>query len=233
MAQSESKPQAASWIAQLAFAAVAGLIVFGFVDMAKQAETRRSCEPLIQLRPRYLGADRSAPDFTLTDATGKQVSLSSFRGKVVILHFWTKTCGPCLQELPELAHFAERIKNEKDVVILTVTIDDGPTAVSDVWASLFGGKLPPFPVLFDPEAKVVRDLYGTSQYPETWLIDPQGIIRARFDGIPLGGENCEVAWRGSLLISALDAIRSPVACPVTFDPKYDPRPEHLVAPCRQ
>jgi peroxiredoxin len=208
-------------------------VVFGFVDMAKQAEIRRSCEPLVQLRPRYMGADRAAPDFELPDEMGRPVRLSSFRGKVVILHFWTKTCGPCLDELPDVAKFAERIRSRSDVVILTVTIDDGPTAVADVWATLFGGKLPPFIVAYDREGKVVQPLYGTTKFPETWLIDPQGVIRARFDGIPMGGENCEVAWRGTLLMSAVDAVKGPAVCPLTFDPKYDPKMDHLVAPCRQ
>ncbi|WP_437967048.1 hypothetical protein WMF04_47140 [Sorangium sp. So ce260] len=41
---------------------------------------------------------------------------------------------------------------------------------------------PPFPVLFDPDARVVLDEYGTQLSPETWILDPDGILRARFDG---------------------------------------------------
>jgi peroxiredoxin len=221
-----------AWAAQLLFAVLAGLVVYSFVDMAKHAEVRRACDPLIQLRPRYLGADRTVPDFELKDGNGVAVKLSSFRGKVVVLHFWTKTCKPCLEELPFVRDFAERMKARKDVVVLTVTIDDGPDAVKDVLQTVMGAKAPPFTILYDPDNTVIRGKFGTQLFPETWLIDSNGIIRARFDGVPMAGEGCDVAWSGPLMGSAIDAIEGPVACDVTIDAKVDPRPEHLVAPCR-
>ena len=105
----DDKPQG-PWLAQIGFAVLAGLAVYGFVDMAKHAEVRRSCEPLVQLRPQYMGNDRSAPDFDLPALGGGRVKLSDHAGKVVILHFWTKTCKPCLEELPLLAQFADNFR---------------------------------------------------------------------------------------------------------------------------
>jgi thiol-disulfide isomerase/thioredoxin len=220
-------------IAQIAFAIVAGLAVYGFVDMAKNAEIRHACDPIVQLRPRYMGADRSAPDFDLDDGKGGRVKLSSFRGKVVILHFWTRTCGPCREELPNLAKFAELIKDRKDVALVTVTIDDGPKETTPLFDAIFGkGKPPPFIVGYDPESSIVKGKYGTSLFPETWLIDPEGRIRARFDGIPHAGDSCDEMWNGPLILSAIDSLRSPLVCDVTIDPKVDPRPDRLIAPCR-
>jgi len=221
------------WVIQLALAAVAGLVVYGFVDMAKHAEIRRACDPLVQLRPRYMGYDRTAPDFDLPDGNGGRVKLSSYRGKVVFLHFWTKTCQPCLEELPFVAQFAELVKTRGDVAVVTVTIDEGPAAVKDVLATVFEGKPPPFVVAYDPENKVVRDRFGTKLFPETWLIDPAGVIRARFDGIPQAGEGCDVAWKNPLLLSAVDALKGPAICDITIDPKVDPRPEKTIAPCQR
>ncbi len=225
-----------AWMAQIGFAILAGLVVYGFVDMAKHAEVRRSCEPILQLRPRYMGSDREAPDFDLATLDhfdeGGRMKLSSYRGKVVLLHFWTKTCKPCLEEMPILAKFAEQLADRKDAALLTVTIDEGPAAIADVIATVFGTQKPPFPIAFDPENKVVRDKYGTKLFPETWLIDPSGVIRARFDGVPLAGEQCDVAWKSPLFFSAIDALKGPAVCDITIDPKLDPRPEKLVAACR-
>ena len=230
---STPSPRGIPWLVQLAFAVAAGFVVFGFVDMAKHAEMRRACDPLLQLRPRYLGNDRAAPDFTLPDGKGGTVRLSSYRGKVVILHFWTKTCQPCLEELPALAEFAEQIKDRTDVAVIAVTIDEGPASIADTLKTVFGDRPLPFALAFDADNAVVRDRFGTKLFPETWLIDRSGIIRARFDGIPAAGDACDVAWKSPLLLSAIDALESPAVCDVVFDPKADPRPEKLLAPCRR
>jgi peroxiredoxin len=220
-------------IPQIAFAIVAGLAVYGFVDMAKNAEIRHACDSIVQLRPRYIGNDRSAPNFDLDDGKGGRVRLSDYKGKVVILHFWTKSCGPCLEELPNLAKFAELIKNRKDVAVVTVTIDEGPSVTQPVFDALFGkGNKPPFVVGYDPESSIVKGKYGTTLFPETWLIDPDGRIRARFDGVPRAGDACEEIWNGPLILSAIDALKSPMVCDVSVDPKTDPRVDHLIAPCR-
>jgi peroxiredoxin len=221
------------WLVQLAFAVAAGFVVYGFVDMAKHAEERRACDSLVQLRPRYLGYDRSAPDFDLPDGKGGSIKLSSYRGKVVILHFWTKTCGPCLEELPLVADFADKVKNRSDVAVLAVTIDQGPADIADTMKTLFGDKVPAFTLAFDAENAIVRDKYGTRLFPETWLIDPSGIIRARFDGVPFAGEGCDVAWKSPLLLSAIDALEAPAVCDLVIDPKADPRPDKLLAACHR
>lgn len=232
MAENQDEKPQGPWLAQIGFAVLAGLAVYGFVDMAKHAEIRRACEPLVQLRPQYLGYDKAAPDFDLPALGGGRVKLSDYRGKVVILHFWTKTCKPCLEELPLLAKFAEQLKDRKDVALIAVTIDENPQAIADVVAVSFEGKAPNFPIAFDPENSIVRGKYGTKLFPETWLIDTVGAIRARFDGVPMAGESCEPVWKGPMILSAIDALRGPAVCDIVVDPKVDPRPEKLIAPCR-
>lgn len=228
----DTKASPYAGVAQIAFAVLAGLAVFGFVDMAKHAEIRRACEPLVQLRPRYLGFDRAAPSFDLPGLNGN-VRSADYAGKVVILHFWTKTCKPCLEELPYVAKFAEQLQGRRDVALITVTVDENPAAIADVLQTIFGDKPPPFPIAFDPENTVVRGKYGTKLFPETWMIDPNGAIRARFDGVPLAGEGCDVAWKSPLLFSAIDALRGPAVCDIVVDPKVDSRPEKLIASCRR
>src|SRR5688500_14694240 len=87
----------------LASIAVAAVAVFGFVRAAQNDQRRTTCSALCALTPAYAGKNRLAPDFELPDMNGTPVKLSSFRGKTVVVNFWTKTCKPCLEEMPALA----------------------------------------------------------------------------------------------------------------------------------
>jgi peroxiredoxin len=199
--------------AQLLFIAAAAVGVYSFVSAAQRDTRRASCSALCKLNPAYAGNNRSAPDFDLPDMNGKRVKLSSFRGKVVYLNFWTKTCNPCLEEMPSIAELAKIAQGRRDMVVLTVSTDDGPDAVRDTLKVALGGD-PPFPVLFDPDAQVVNGRYGTHLYPETWIIDPDGVIRARFDG----GRD----WSTALALEIGEMTRQPMSCPVEFF-KSEPR----------
>ena len=99
---------------ELLFIGCAALGVYGFVTAAKDGETRRSCTSLCALRPDYAARNRLAPDFELPSMNGGKVRLSSFRGKVVILNFWTKTCRPCLEEMPSVSDLGKALKVLKD-----------------------------------------------------------------------------------------------------------------------
>ncbi|HRG94768.1 MAG TPA: redoxin family protein [Polyangiaceae bacterium] len=195
-------------VAQLAFVALAAVGVYSFVSVAREGETRRRCTPTCMLAPTYANANRLAPNFVLKDMTGKSVSLDSFRGKVVVLNFWTKTCGPCLQEMPELADLARIVRSKGDVVVLTVSTDEGPEAVRDTLKAVLREE-PPFPVLFDPEAAVVGAKYGTHLFPETWIIDKRGVVRARFDGAR--------DWSSSAIVQLIDQIRVGGYCPIEIE----------------
>lgn len=64
-----------------------------------------------------------APDFTLTDINGEEVSLSDFRGKVVYLDFWASWCGPCMREVPYAKELKKRMEGQDDLVFLYISID--------------------------------------------------------------------------------------------------------------
>ena len=98
------------------------------------------------------GCESQDPVFALKNMTGATVNIESYRGKVVILNFWTKTCGPCLEEMPELADLARILKDRSDVAVVTVSTDDGPDDVRDTLKTVLRGD-PPFEVLFDPDSK--------------------------------------------------------------------------------
>lgn len=125
----------------------------------------------------YMGNDRRAPDFTLRDERGEPWKLSDHRGKVIILNFWSITCRPCVEEMPTLIQLGEMIEGRDDVELVTITVDESWDQVRQLFPSD-----KPLEVLFDPEKEVVSGKFGTRLYPETWFIDPEGIIRLRVDG---------------------------------------------------
>jgi peroxiredoxin len=192
-----------------AFIVVAGVSVYAFVTMAREAETRRACVPMCLMHPTYAGRNRLAPDFTLPDTDGNQVRLSQFRGKTIVLNFWTTTCQPCLEEMPSLAEFAKVIGARKDVMVLTVSTDATKEIAVSALQTLLHEQKMPFPILLDPESNVVREKYGTQLFPETWIIDPKGVIRARFDGAR--------DWSNAMVLDLIESFGRPATCAVEFE----------------
>ena len=193
---------------QIGFILVAAVAVFGFVRAAQNDQRRTTCSAMCALTPAYAGKNRMAPDFELQDLNGKPVKLSSSRGKTLVLNFWTKTCKPCLEEMPALAELAKVARGRGDFAVLTVSTDKGPDDVRDTLSVVLQGGEVPFTVLFDPESDVVGGKYGTKLFPETWIIDPQGIIRARFDGAR--------DWTDALAVDIAEMVSRPLGCPVEF-----------------
>jgi peroxiredoxin len=200
--------QLAPVIAQIGFVVLASLFVYGFVAVSKEGETRRVCSAPCFLHPDYMAADRRAPPFSLKDLQGATVTLDSLRGKVVVLNFWSKTCGPCLEEMPELAELTKILRDRSDVVVLAVSVDDGPDEVKPTLQTVLR-EAPPFGVLFDPDSTVVGGRYGTQLFPETWFIDKRGVIRARFDGAR--------EWTNPLVVNFIDALRAGDFCDVKIE----------------
>jgi peroxiredoxin len=195
-------------LAQVAFILVAAFAVYSFVGAARDGEHRRVCAPLCHLHPNYAARNRLAPDFDLPTVGGSRVRLSSFRGKVVVLNFWTKNCGPCLEEMPSMGELSQILRAEPDIVVLTVSTDDTVDDVRGTLRSVLGADAP-FTTAIDPESAVVAGKYGTKLYPETWIIDPRGVIRARFDGAR--------DWTNPLIADFLKSLREPLACAVQFE----------------
>jgi peroxiredoxin len=193
------------WIFNLAFIAAAATVVYSFVKVVQEGEMRRRCSSSCLLHPDYEGANRRVPSFTLKDAAGKPYSLEELRGKVVILNFWTKTCGPCLEEMPDLAEMTKILRSREDVVVLAVSTDEVGQDVKDTLKSVLRED-PPFSVLYDPESDIVGGKFGTKLFPETWFIDKRGIIRARFDG----GRD----WTNAAVIEFIDQLRQGSYCPI-------------------
>jgi len=191
-------------LAHLGFVVVAAIGVYSFVSVAKEGEMRRRCTPTCILRPNYAGYEKKAPSFTLKDTKGHDVSLESYRGKVVVLNFWTKTCQPCMEEMPEIADLTRILKPYDDVAVVTISTDETAKDASDTLKAILREEAP-FQVLMDPESQVVRAKFGTTLFPETWIIDKSGVIRARFDGAR--------EWSSATVVELVQQIRGGGYCP--------------------
>ena len=206
-------------LSQMLFIIAASFFVYGFVSMAKDGEARRACAALCAVKPDYAAANRRAPDFELANLDGKKIKLSDYRGKVVILNFWSKSCPPCLEEMPSLASLAHSLAHRSDIVLLTVTTDESANDAKDTLQSILGVEAP-FEVLVDSEAEVVADKFGTKLYPETWFIDPEGVIRARVDAAR--------DWSTALSLEFAESLRGPLSCSIRFDKRVPSGPSaHL------
>ena len=112
-----------------------------------------------------------AQDFTLTTLQGEQVSLSDYKGKIVILNFWTSWCGPCKEEMPHMQSFYEKHTDVAMLAVNLTTMDLGIDAVKQ-FVNEFGLS---FPILLD-EADVVGTQYNILTIPTSYIIDTEGRI---------------------------------------------------------
>jgi cytochrome c biogenesis protein CcmG/thiol:disulfide interchange protein DsbE len=124
-------------------------------------------------RPPHVGSP--AKEFTVTDSD-HSVGLNQYRGQVVLVNFWATWCPPCVEELPSLMTLQERMK-DRGIVVVGVSIDvDG-----DAYHRFLKLHNINFVTVRDPEQKVAS-MYGTSGWPETYIIDRQGVLRRKFVG---------------------------------------------------
>lgn len=123
-----------------------------------------------------------APDFTLQDLAGSSVTLSSFKGQVVLINFWATWCGPCRIEMPALQRRYESFQAQ-GFAVLAVNLDEPITDVG-AFASSFGLT---FPVLLDPGA-TVNDLYRVRGYPTSFFVGRDGVIARQQIGVMTEGQ---------------------------------------------
>jgi cytochrome c biogenesis protein CcmG/thiol:disulfide interchange protein DsbE len=120
-----------------------------------------------------------APPIQLPSGEGAApVDVSSFRGKWVLVNFWATWCAPCRDEMPSMEMLNRRVQRDNQpLAIVAVSVDENWPEVN----RFFGETRPTFTVLWDKDKKTSAT-YGTSKFPETFLIDPEGRVAAKFIG---------------------------------------------------
>ena len=111
-----------------------------------------------------------APEFSLTNTAGEEVSLSDYRGQVVLINFWATWCPPCLQEMPGIDARHEQYPN--DLVVLAVNDDESQDQVS-AFREEFELSFEP---LLDPGGRTGA-LYQVRAFPTSLFVNEHGIIQ--------------------------------------------------------
>jgi len=121
-------------------------------------------------------AGRPAPDFSRPDLDHREIRLSSYRGKVVLLNFWATWCAPCLAEMPRFVEWQQKYGG-RGLQMIGVSMDDEEAPVRAAYRKLRLN----YPVVMGDEK--LGELYGgVFGLPLTFLIDQTGRIRFQHDG---------------------------------------------------
>lgn len=110
---------------------------------------------------------------------GKQaIDLSEFKGKYVLLNFWATWCSPCLSEMPSLDRLSKKLQ-DKNILVIAISEDEG--GVSQVRPFIQKLQLKSLKILYDSEKRGFKD-FGLRGLPSTFLISPEGMVVANFEG---------------------------------------------------
>ena len=120
--------------------------------------------------------NKPAPEIARADLNGARVSLKSSRGKVVLLNFWATWCAPCLIEMPVFNTWQQQYGSQ-GVQVIGISMDDNVAPVRKLVAKLKTN----YPIVMG-DAKPGTLYGGVMGLPLTYLIDREGVVRARFQG---------------------------------------------------
>jgi peroxiredoxin len=151
--------------------AIVGVVLIVIIWLATQANGTN-----VPTAPKV---NRIAPDFTLLTPEGKEISLSDYRGDVVLVNFWGSWCEPCVHELPELQAAHERLSDQGFVVIGVNLFDDEQQTynhtVQDIQQFVEENGIT-YPVVLDNQGEVT-EAYRVFPIPTSFFVDTEGNIR--------------------------------------------------------
>jgi thiol-disulfide isomerase/thioredoxin len=184
-----SRGKAAAWVVMLAVGAAMVLVMLAPESapdptavqppLADASGPVAAIEPLADDPEAVLEAGMLAPlDYTLKDMDGFDVSLASFKGKVILINFWATWCGPCKAEIPDLVELQSEYPDT--LVVLGVSVDDTAEKMKP-YAEQYGIN---YPVLVANGRDDFKDAYGPLWgIPVSVIVDREGRIHVRHVGL--------------------------------------------------
>lgn len=128
-----------------------------------------------------VGSGELARDIVLTDMSGKQVSLDSFKGKTVVLNFWATWCPPCRGEMPEFDELNKEFQKTGEAVLLAVNLTDGKRETPERVAEFLRETGYTMTVLLD-EKQEASSFFGVRYIPTTFILDKDGRLAGQIQG---------------------------------------------------
>ena len=164
---------------------LAFVLVFGVLAIALYFQVRS-----LERQPIGIDIGELAPDFTATTLEGETITLSDYRGQIVLVNDFATWCGPCLAETPHLVD----VYNAEDgeVMFIGLNLQETEANVAD-YRDQFNIS---YPLVLDPDGKLT-EIYRPIGLPTSWFIDPDGIVRYVHAG----------PMTTPMLQEALDAVR--------------------------
>jgi peroxiredoxin len=150
------------WVQLTIFAIVLIIGVFTIVTNLSSSASKK-----------YPQIGEKAPNFNLLGLDGKSHQLSDYKGKVVVVNFWGTFCPPCKEEMPALQRQYDNW-GQQDVAFLEVNLDKNKVTVQSFMDQYHLS----LPIVLDTKEEV-RKLYGVSEYPTTFFVQPDGKIAAK------------------------------------------------------
>jgi cytochrome c biogenesis protein CcmG/thiol:disulfide interchange protein DsbE len=159
------RPRRVAPVIAVAVAVVVGLFV-AMAAVVKGGSKDTAETPLL---------GQPAPVVETTTIDGRPFDLARRRGSWVVLNFFSTWCRPCVEEHPDLVRFANgQAAQPGGAELYSVIFNDDPAEVERFFAERGGD----WPKLVDPDGRI-QVAFGVAKSPETWIIDPAGVVRAR------------------------------------------------------
>lgn len=143
------------------------LVIAFMADLIAVAPLQSAAENLL---------NRKAPEITRRDLSGQKLDLARLRGKVVLLNFWATWCAPCQTEMPVFSNW-QREYGGRGLQVIGISMDDSVRPVRMALRRL----KPAYPIAMG-DAELGERYGGVLGLPLSYLIDREGVVRARFQG---------------------------------------------------
>jgi thiol-disulfide isomerase/thioredoxin len=141
--------------------------------------------------------NKPMPEFVLSDADGRKWTLADLKGKVTLVNVWATWCEPCRNELPYIQKIFNKVRERKDIVVLTLNVDDNPGLIMPFLAQNHYT----FPVV--PAEGYVNRLIPQLSIPRNWIVDGAGAMRSERIGFGSGDDK----WVDEMIASLEQARR--------------------------
>lgn len=142
-----------------------------------------SIDEINHLTSKYKG--KPLPDITLETMDGKTITSKDLKGKIVMINFWSTTCGPCIIEMPELNRLQE---DYKDKVVFLAPLPENTSKATKLIAKH------PFQFIIAPNSSDLFEQLGIDGYPKNFFVDREGIIQEVKEGTPQQRDTLDGEW---------------------------------------